>query len=598
MKPAGTYRDVDSVEPQLVRDAPAGRSYIAVIGIDRYRVWNRLYNAVSDANGALKLFSDLGFELIAQPLFDEGATGDALRRLVVDDLSGLSGDDSLVLFFAGHGHTVKRTYDGATVRDGYLIPADGEQRVGRAATWIRLDSWLTEIARIPARHILVILDACHSGLALGPVLQWRSRGMEHARREPLEQLRARRSRRIITSALDDQSAMDGGPVPGHSLFTGCLIEAITGGLMATTGHRVVTGSEIGHYVQRRVSEYPGSTQTPDFGALELDDRGEMVVQLPGADSVQSKDSTALAAGQLRLPAKRPDERYISATQLVRAITQLGVIPVSAVSRTETASTDKVEAAALTRDTILNGNQSPTHVLRHDGGQSRIAIIAAAATLAIVIVLVLWLLARHSSSDDGSANRDQEVGTVVAKPKADTVAESMGSAYQTLTPGPLNQQMPDAQPAAPREPEPTPPQPSAAIPPSSSPDAAPTTPSDAGSPPGSPPPAAASPPGPAPQAAAPPHGPLPPAAAPRPEPPAKTASPGASAPGATSGTAKAKEQSPCNCTVEWFASIYESAKPVPAALQTALDRLSGCKDQMDASDYTFVERNIINKIGNP
>src|SRR5882672_2727883 len=237
MTAGGIYRDVASSEGRSPRTAREGRAYIAVIGIDRYRTWDRLYNAVGDAQGALKLFAGLGFELVAPALFDESATGDALRRLVIDDLSGIGADDSLVLFFAGHGHTVARTYDGANVRDGYLIPADGDRPGGRAATWIRLESWLTEITRIPAKHILVILDACHSGLALGPILQWRSRGMENARREPLEQLRARRSRRIITSALDDQLAMDGGPVPGHSLFTGCLIEAMTGGLVASAGHQ-------------------------------------------------------------------------------------------------------------------------------------------------------------------------------------------------------------------------------------------------------------------------------------------------------------------------------------------------------------------------
>ncbi|HEX3480070.1 MAG TPA: caspase family protein [Kofleriaceae bacterium] len=279
MTTGSIYRDVASSEGQSPCTAREGRAYVAVIGIDRYRTWDRLYNAVSDAKGALKLFAGLGFELVAPALFDESATGDALRRLVVDDLSGLGKSDSLVLFFAGHGHTVARTYGGASVRDGYLIPADGDRPGGRATTWIRLESWITEITRIPAKHILVILDACHSGLALGPILQWRSRGMENVRREPLEQLRARRSRRIITSALDDQLAMDGGPVPGHSLFTGCLIEAMTGGLVASTGHQIVTGSEIGHYVQRRVSEYPRSAQTPDFGALELDDRGELLVHL-------------------------------------------------------------------------------------------------------------------------------------------------------------------------------------------------------------------------------------------------------------------------------------------------------------------------------
>jgi hypothetical protein len=70
--------------------------------------------------------------------------------------------------------------------------------------------------------------------------------------------------------------MDGGPVPGHSLFTGCIIEALTGGIAADASQGLVTGSEIGQYVQRRVSGYPGSAQTPDFGSLELDDRGELV----------------------------------------------------------------------------------------------------------------------------------------------------------------------------------------------------------------------------------------------------------------------------------------------------------------------------------
>src|SRR5690349_4724729 len=191
MKSGNIYRDAVLPEGQASPDTRAGRAYVAVIGIDRYRAWNRLYNAVNDAKGALQLFAGLGFELVVPPLFDGSATGDALHRLVVDDLARLGENDSLVLFFAGHGHTMTRTYGGASVRDGYLIPADGDRPGGRAGTWIRLESWLTEITRIPAKHILVILDACHSGLALGPIIQWRSRGMEDARREPLEQLRAR-----------------------------------------------------------------------------------------------------------------------------------------------------------------------------------------------------------------------------------------------------------------------------------------------------------------------------------------------------------------------------------------------------------------------
>ena len=89
MKDGPTYRDVVSPEQQPARDARVGRAYVAVIGIDRYPTWNRLYNAVSDARGALRLFAGLGFELVAPRLFDESATGDALHHPVVYDLCRL-----------------------------------------------------------------------------------------------------------------------------------------------------------------------------------------------------------------------------------------------------------------------------------------------------------------------------------------------------------------------------------------------------------------------------------------------------------------------------------------------------------------------------
>src|SRR5690349_12040957 len=117
MKSGNIYRDAVPSEEQASPDTRKGRAYIAVIGIDCYRAWNRLYNAVSDAKGALQLFSGLGFELVVPPLFDDSATADALHRLVVDDLTGLGEDDSLILFFAGHGHTMTRTYSGVSVRD-------------------------------------------------------------------------------------------------------------------------------------------------------------------------------------------------------------------------------------------------------------------------------------------------------------------------------------------------------------------------------------------------------------------------------------------------------------------------------------------------
>jgi hypothetical protein len=144
---------------------------IAAIGIDRYLGWPRLTNAVADARGAVALFERLGFEQVTEPLLDGAATGKALEGLVKDDLKKLGPDDSLVLFYAGHGGTRAHRLGDQVIKTGHLIPADASDR---AATWIELDGWLRAVSLLPARHILVILDACHSGIALGPIIKWRA----------------------------------------------------------------------------------------------------------------------------------------------------------------------------------------------------------------------------------------------------------------------------------------------------------------------------------------------------------------------------------------------------------------------------------------
>jgi uncharacterized caspase-like protein len=254
-----------------------GRHVIAVVGIDRYQHWPLLSNAVRDASGAAALFQRLGFEELTAPLLDDLATGKAIQSLVTDDLMALGPDDSLVLFYAGHGGTREHRLGNEVIKTGYLIPVDASRSSDKVATWLRLDAWLHAVSLLPAKHILVVLDACHSGIALDPIIKWRDIGAWQD--APLPALQARRSRRIITSALDDQIALDSGPVHGHSLFTGCLLEGLTGGIRGGRGAGVITGSELGLYVQRRVQTYPRARQTPDFGTFAFDDRGEMAIPL-------------------------------------------------------------------------------------------------------------------------------------------------------------------------------------------------------------------------------------------------------------------------------------------------------------------------------
>jgi hypothetical protein len=278
-----------------------GRRCISVIGIDRYQKWVRLDNAVGDARGVLAAFEDFGFVSVVAPLLDGAATGDAIRCLPTTLAPELDVNDSLVVFFAGHGHTTKVQFpDGLDVSKGYLIPVDADHPQGRDHTWQRLEHWLTTITELPPRHILVILDSCHSGIALSRGTQYRGQGVRpDGSPKPFHE---RRSRRILTSALDDQRAMDGGPIAGHSVFTGYLIEALRSGAgMRQHASAAVGMNQIAEYVRNRVWEYSNSRQVPGLGCLELDDNGELRLSLQPPRAV----SPAQRPGSRGTPTERP-----------------------------------------------------------------------------------------------------------------------------------------------------------------------------------------------------------------------------------------------------------------------------------------------------
>jgi len=290
MTASPVYRDIGSLCPLSALNTSSAGMYVVVIGIDCYRSWGRLRHAVSDARGARDAFLKLGFQEFRPGLFDEAATGSALCHLVTDELRTLHPDDSLVVFFAGHGHTITDQFpDGYTTSTGYLIPVDADRTERGTHTWEGIDPWLTEIAKLPPRHILVILDSCHSGIALSRGVQHRGLGVRtDGASVPVYE---RRSRRVLTSAADDQQAIDGGPIAGHSVFTGYLIEALHTSSRAWQETGSVGVRDIAEYVRRRVQEYSGFTQVPDMGVLEFHNAGELFLSLGGPRAIAARAET-------------------------------------------------------------------------------------------------------------------------------------------------------------------------------------------------------------------------------------------------------------------------------------------------------------------
>ena len=136
-----------------------GSQWLFVIGIDTYIHWPRLNTAVNDAKAVKDvLLSRYHFEkgnLIE--LYDEQAT----RKNIIGKLRYLAGkvrkDDSVVIFYAGHGHLDPIT------KDGSWIPV--ESGTNDASAWIsnhKIKNYLN-VDAIKAKHILPISDSCFSG---------------------------------------------------------------------------------------------------------------------------------------------------------------------------------------------------------------------------------------------------------------------------------------------------------------------------------------------------------------------------------------------------------------------------------------------------
>ena len=136
-----------------------GDQWLFVIGIDTYIHWPRLKTAVNDAKAVKNvLLSRYHFnkEHLIE-LFDEQAT----RKNIIGKLRYLANnvreDDSLFIFYAGHGHLDSIT------KEGSWIPVESGTK--DASAWITnhdIKNYL-KIDAIKAKHILLISDSCFAG---------------------------------------------------------------------------------------------------------------------------------------------------------------------------------------------------------------------------------------------------------------------------------------------------------------------------------------------------------------------------------------------------------------------------------------------------
>lgn len=245
-----------------------------VIGINNYKNVAPLSYAVSDAEEIKNvLINELAFPADnITYLTDAEATRQAIMSaFMAYSRQDVDYDERIIVFFAGHGHTVP----GMRGEVGFLVPYDAN--IQDNATLIRWDELTRGAELICAKHMLFIMDACYSGLAL-------KRSTQEGSTRFLNDMMLRFSRQVITAGKADEPVSDdGGPIPNHSVFTGHLIEALRG--KAANNDGVITANQLMSYVYSKVANDQNSQQTPHYGQFDGD--GDFILLDPRKGKVDS-----------------------------------------------------------------------------------------------------------------------------------------------------------------------------------------------------------------------------------------------------------------------------------------------------------------------
>jgi len=134
-----------------------GRYYALIIGIDQYaddRIGDLDY-PIQDAESLFQTLVDSYTFLEENVTFLRNPSRTEMI-IALDELSQeVSGDDNLLIFYAGHGYWDEKT------GIGYWLPADASR--SNTANWFRNSTLRDFIGSIPSRHTLLVADACFSG---------------------------------------------------------------------------------------------------------------------------------------------------------------------------------------------------------------------------------------------------------------------------------------------------------------------------------------------------------------------------------------------------------------------------------------------------
>jgi len=134
-----------------------------VMGVWDYQSMEKLPRVKNDLDRVSTMLRDQGFTVVR--VDNDKLTMANVRspQEFFAKVATITADDRLLVFFAGHGF---RRIESGQVR-GYLALQNARDGEASRQNTIAMDDFVAWTRRVPAKHLLVLLESCFSGLAVG-----------------------------------------------------------------------------------------------------------------------------------------------------------------------------------------------------------------------------------------------------------------------------------------------------------------------------------------------------------------------------------------------------------------------------------------------
>ncbi|MBP5975969.1 caspase family protein [Brasilonema sp. CT11] len=291
------------------------RSFAIILGINNYENGiPALETAVPDALKLAQIIQEQHTHLKpqyqaqnkykVQLLLNQRVTLKKLKQLIEDFKKGqifldnekvtVNNDDRVLFYFAGHGIALE-ALDNQDGPVGYLIPQDATLK--DSTTYLPMQELHDALNALPCRHMLAILDCCFAGAFRWASLKRNIVPKVTVYKERYDRFICDAAWEVITSAADDQEALDslgqrGKVIDGdeiHSPFAKALFDALRGGADEAADFNedcIITATELYSYLRDKIeilTENQYKRQTPGFCLLKKHDKGEFIFLLPNFD---------------------------------------------------------------------------------------------------------------------------------------------------------------------------------------------------------------------------------------------------------------------------------------------------------------------------